>query len=158
VNEFTKALHAFYGKITQPCSPKKYAVGEKAMRTLVGWRPENKGQGQHESEAALVKALESRRDLDSPLFPKALRNRQWRRFEENHSLNSPGDADGERDVRAKGDQPCNHQHHAKRNERLVHLNELNQHGYINQQPCFSTNPVAEHSGCARHQVESRRGA
>ena len=33
MNEFTKPLHAFYGKITQPCSAKKYAVCDKAMRT-----------------------------------------------------------------------------------------------------------------------------
>jgi hypothetical protein len=36
VSQFTKALHAFYGNITQPCSPKKYAVSDKAMRGGIG--------------------------------------------------------------------------------------------------------------------------
>ena len=33
MNQFTKALHASYREITQPCSAEKYAVGDKAMRT-----------------------------------------------------------------------------------------------------------------------------
>jgi len=33
MTEFTKTLHASYGKITQPFSAKKYAVSDKAMRT-----------------------------------------------------------------------------------------------------------------------------
>ena len=36
MSQFTKALHGFYGKITPACSPKKYAVSDKAMRGGIG--------------------------------------------------------------------------------------------------------------------------
>ena len=36
MSQFTKALHAFYGKITHPGSPKRYAVSDKAMRGGIG--------------------------------------------------------------------------------------------------------------------------
>ena len=36
MSQFTKALHAFYGNITRPSSPKQYAVSDKAMRGSIG--------------------------------------------------------------------------------------------------------------------------